>query len=103
MATRITDMPVEVAHGDLETSHLELDDMAIRHARVPAGTDLGPGLRGLPNDRCPRPHWGIGLAGPLRLEHADGSVDTATAGEVYHWPAGHPATSFHDHALRVFG
>jgi hypothetical protein len=54
------------------------------------------------------------------LEHADGTVENAAAGEVYHWPAGHTATStggavflevgpvspmrdFHDHALRLFG
>lgn len=119
MATAITSMPIEVTQGDLETRYLELDDMAIRHVRVPAGTDFGPVLQGLPNDRCPSPHWGIVLEGSLRLEHADGTVETATAGEVYHWPAGHTATSeegavfveigpvspmrdFHDHAVRLF-
>jgi hypothetical protein len=112
-------MPVEVSSGDLETRYLELGEMAIRHARVPAGTDFGPVLTGLPDDRCPSPHWGIVLEGSLRLQHADGSVETASAGEVYHWPAGHTATSaegavflevgpvapmrqFHDHARSVF-
>jgi hypothetical protein len=120
MATPIKDLPVEVAQGDLETRYVELGGMAIRHARVPAGTDFGPVLKGLPDDRCPSPHWGIVLEGSLRLEHADGSFETASAGEVYYWPAGHTATSsegavfveigpvgpmreFHDHALRVFG
>jgi hypothetical protein len=54
------------------------------------------------------------------LERADGTVENAAAGEVFHWPAGHTATSadgavllevgpvspmrdFHDHALRLFG
>ena len=119
MATPIVDMPVEVAQGDLETRYLELGDMAIRHARVPAGTDFGPVLQGLPHDRCPSPHWGIVLEGSIRLEHADGTVETASSGEVYPWPAGHTATSpdgvvfleigptspmrdFHDHAVRLF-
>ena len=119
MATPIADMPVEVAQGDLETRYLELGDMAIRHARVPDGTDFGPVLQGLPNDRCPSPHWGIVLEGSIRLEHADGTVETGASGEVYHWPAGHTATSaggavflevgpvspmrdFHDHAVRLF-
>lgn len=120
MATSIKDLPVEVAQGDLETKYVELGDMAIRHARIPAGTDFGPVLKGLPNDRCPSPHWGIVLEGSIRLEHADGTVETANAGEVYFWPSGHTATSsdgavfievgpvaqmreFHEHALRVFG
>jgi hypothetical protein len=120
MATPITDLPVEVAQGDLETKYVELGDMAIRHARIPAGTDFGPVLKGLPNDRCPSPHWGIVLEGSIRLEHADRTVETASAGEVYFWPSGHTATSpdgavfieigpvapmreFHEHAQRVFG
>jgi len=120
MATPIKDLPVEVAQGGLETRYVELGDMAIRHARVPAGTDFTPVLKGLPDDRCPSPHWGVVLEGSLRLEHADGSSETASAGEVYYWPAGHTATStegavfigigpvapmreFHEHALRVFG
>ncbi|WP_328658367.1 cupin domain-containing protein [Nocardia salmonicida] len=119
MATPIEDLPIEVAKGEMETRYIELGDMAVRHARVPAGTDFGPVLRGLPDDRCPSPHWGIVLEGSLRLEHADGTVETASAGEVYYWPAGHTATSadgavflevghvapmrqFHEHALRLF-
>ncbi len=119
MGTSVSDMPVEVAQGDLETRYLELGDMAIRHARVPAGTDFGPVLQGLPGDRCPSPHWGIVLEGSVRLEHVDGTIETAVAGEVFHWPAGHTATSadgavflevgpvspmrdFHDHAMGVF-
>jgi hypothetical protein len=93
MATRIDEMPVEIDNGELQTRYLELDDMAIRHARVPAGADMSPLLRGLPNDRCPSPHWGIVLAGSIHVVHADGTRETAQAGEVYHWPAGHTATT----------
>ena len=35
---------------------------------VPAGTDFGPLLKGLPNDRCPCPHWGYVLKGRLRVD-----------------------------------
>ncbi|MGA9746208.1 MAG: hypothetical protein WBQ50_02005, partial [Nocardioides sp.] len=65
MATPINQLPVEIAQGDLETRYVELGDMAIRHARVPAGTDMAPVLQGLPGDRCPSPHWGIVLEGSL--------------------------------------
>jgi hypothetical protein len=120
MATSIDSMPLEISQGELETRYLELGEMAIRHARVPAGSDLGPVLRGLPDDRCPSPHWGIVLQGSIHLQHADGSTETARAGEVYHWPAGHTATTdedvvfvevgpvarmrqFGDHAKQAFG
>ncbi len=120
MATPINQLPVEIAQGDLETRYVELGDMAIRHARVPAGTDMAPVLQGLPGDRCPSPHWGIVLEGSLELVHADGARETARAGEVYHWPAGHtartdvgavflevgpvgPMREFGDHAKKVLG
>ncbi len=93
MGTPIADLPLELAAGDLETRYVELGEMALRHARVPAGTDMGPVLQGLPGDRCPSPHWGIVLEGSIDLYHADGSVETANAGEVYYWPAGHSARS----------
>ena len=93
MATHLNAMPTEIDHGDLQTRYLELGDMAIRYARVPAGADMSPLLQGLPNDRCPSPHWGIVLEGSIHLVHADGTTETARAGEVYHWPAGHTATT----------
>jgi hypothetical protein len=89
MAVRIEDLPVEVMQGELVTRYGEFGELAIRHASLPAGTDMGPVLQGLPGDRCPSPHWGIVLSGSIELTHADGSTERAGAGEVYHWPAGH--------------
>ena len=120
MATAITDLSVELSAGELETRYVEMGEMAIRHARVPAGTDLTPVLKGLPGDRCPSPHWGIVLEGSMLLQHADGSEEKASAGEVYYWPAGHtartddgavfievgpvgPMREFGDHAKKVMG
>ncbi len=93
MATSVDALPVEIDNGDLQTRYVELGGMAIRHARVPAGADMGPLLQGLPGDRCPSDHWGMVLEGSIRVVHADGTVEVARAGEVYHWPAGHTATT----------
>ena len=93
MKFSVADLPVEVSQGDLQTRYVELDDLAIRHASLPAGTDMAPVLQGLPGDRCPSPHWGIVLEGSITIEHADGTSETVNAGEVYHWPAGHTGTS----------
>jgi len=49
MGTRIEDLPIEISQGELETRYAEWGDMAVRHARVPAGTDFAPVLAGLPN------------------------------------------------------
>lgn len=91
MATAVTEMPVELSQGDLETRYAEWGQMAVRHATIPAGTDMAPVLEGLPGDRCPSPHWGIVLEGSITLVHADGTTEVARAGELYHWPAGHTA------------
>ena len=111
---QLDELPIEVKDGDLVTRYVEWGEMAIRHARVPPGTDFGPVLQGLPGDRCPSPHWGIVLEGSIHLVHADGTEETRRAGEAYHWPAGHttrteegtvfvevgpvgPMRQFHDH------
>jgi uncharacterized cupin superfamily protein len=93
MGIRIDDLPVEVRQGELVTRYAEMGDMAIRHATLPPGTDMGPVLQGLPGDRCPSPHWGIVLEGEITLTHEDGTEEVARAGEVYHWPAGHTGVS----------
>jgi hypothetical protein len=91
MNGRLDDLPVEVQQGDLVTRYAEWGDMGVRYARVPAGTDMGPVLTGLPGDRCPSPHWGIVLEGAVHLTAEDGTQETTRAGEVYYWPAGHTA------------
>lgn len=58
MGTRIDDLPIELDQGDLQTRYVEQGDMAIRHARIPAGTDTAPVLVGLPGERCPSPTGG---------------------------------------------
>ena len=93
MRRKLEDLPIELEQGELVTRYVEWGDMAIRYARIPAGTDIGPVLEGLPGDRCPSDHWGIVLSGALTLAHADGTSELTSAGEAYHWPAGHTATS----------
>ena len=93
MHRSLEELPVELQQGDLVTRYAEWGDMAVRYARVPAGTDMGPLLEGLPGDRCPSPHWGLVLEGTIRVTQADGSEDVTRAGEAYYWPAGHTAVT----------
>jgi hypothetical protein len=55
---------------------------------LPAGTDLGPLLQGLPNDLCPCPHWGYVIKGQMRVSYAD-RQEVLRAGDLYYLPAGH--------------
>ena len=93
MSTPLDKLPVEIDQGELVTRYVEWGDMAVRYARLPGGTDMAPVLEGLPGDRCPSDHWGIVLEGSLTLVHADGTEEVSNAGEAYHWPAGHTATT----------
>jgi hypothetical protein len=55
---------------------------------LPAGTDLAPLLKGLPNDLCPCPHWGYVIKGRIRVRYADGE-ETLQAGDLFYLPPGH--------------
>lgn len=93
MRQALDDLPIELRAGELVTCYVEWGDMAVRWASVPAGTDMGPVLEGLPDDRCPSDHWGVVLTGSLTMVHADGTTEVTQAGDAYWWPAGHTATS----------
>ena len=54
-----------------------------------AGVDIAPLLVGLEDDRCQAAHWGYLVDGAVVVTYADGSTDRCTAGDVFHWPAGH--------------
>ena len=47
----LDELPIEVQQGGIVTRYAEWGDMAVRFARVPAGTDMGPVLEGLPGGR----------------------------------------------------
>jgi len=55
---------------------------------LPAGTDLGPLLKGLPNDRCSCPHWGYMIRGRMRITYAD-REEVVQAGDIVYMPPGH--------------
>ncbi len=55
-------------------------------------TDMAPLLKGLPDDRCPCPHWGYVFEGKLTFTFAD-HTEVFGAGDAFYVEAGHtPAT-----------
>ena len=50
--------------------------------------DMAAMFKGLPDDRCQCPHWGVVLKGKVVYHYAEGD-DVITAGEAYFAPPGH--------------
>ena len=55
--------------------------------------DMASLFKGLPDDRCQCPHWGVVLKGKLVYHYADGD-DVVTAGEAYYAQPGHTPEIF---------
>ncbi len=67
-----------------------------------AGTDISPLLQGLEGNLCQAPHWGYVLEGELTVTYADGSAETASAGDLFHWPPGHTVKVGRDAEVILF-
>jgi hypothetical protein len=46
-------------------------------------------FKGLPDDHCQCPHWGVVLKGKLTYRYSDGSEETIDEGEAYYASPGH--------------
>jgi hypothetical protein len=66
----------------------ELGDYTVAFEQFAGGGDMAPLFRGLPDNRCQTPHWGVVLKGRLTFTYADGE-DVIEAGEAYYAPPGH--------------
>src|SRR5262245_54020331 len=66
----------------------ELGDFTVAFETFSDGGDFAPLFRGLPDDRCQAPHWGVVLKGRLTFTYSDGR-DVVEAGDAYYAPPGH--------------
>jgi hypothetical protein len=71
-----------------EGSFDELGDYTVAFEEFGDGGDMAPLYRGLPDDRCQCPHWGVVVRGRLTFTYAEGE-DVVEAGEVYYATPGH--------------
>lgn len=81
-------LPVLVKTDDTEIRRIDREGLAICLIRLAAGTHTAPVFAGLPDDRCPCPHWGHIIRGTIRVHGIDGT-QTFEAGESYFWAPGH--------------
>jgi len=88
MRASTSELPLLVEAGPASVRGADWGGMRVAVISVPAGTDFGPLLKGLPEDRCQCPHWGYIIKGRLRIQYAE-REEILRAGDFYHMPAGH--------------
>ncbi|MGW0864539.1 hypothetical protein [Streptomyces sp. NPDC002611] len=100
-ATR-NDVPVALGGDGVEVRNMPIGgDMSVSYISLPQGTDMGPALKGLPDDACQCPHWGYVLKGRIRMRTASGEEEYE-AGQAYYWPPGHVPLALADSELVEF-
>jgi hypothetical protein len=75
-------------HGPVEDRHEDVEGYTINFVSFRGDIDGTPMLRGLPDDRCPCPHWGYVLKGRLTYRFAD-HEEVFEAGDAFYLPPGH--------------
>lgn len=96
MRAPISELPLTFEAGPATIRSVDWGGMRLAVVSVPAGTDFGPLLKGLPGDLCPCPHWGYVMSGRLRVEHGDGRAEMVRAGDVCYLPPGHTGVAEED-------
>ncbi len=86
--TSKAEAPVVVESEVLTSRHATLDDVTVVFETYHVDADGAPMFKGLPDDRCQCPHWGVVFSGQLRLRYAD-SEETFSAGDAYLARPGH--------------
>jgi len=86
--TRKDEAPILLDEPEIEGRYVELGDWTVSYETFRADADPAPLFRGLPDDRCQCPHWGVVLSGRLVMRYADRD-ETFTAGDAYYVGPGH--------------
>jgi hypothetical protein len=94
-STSKNDAPVVVDVTEIAIRQLDMDGYTVTFNTFKADADPAPLFRGLPDDACQCPHWGIVLTGKLVYRFADHD-ETYTAGDAYYAGPGHVPLSFAD-------
>ncbi len=86
--TTKTEAPVLVDDPVIRGRYAEIDDYTVAYEHFPVDADASELFRGLPDDRCQCPHWGLVVAGRLLLRFGDHD-ESYEAGDAYYAPPGH--------------
>lgn len=101
MRVNANDLPIAFTAGDATVRAADWGNLRALLISLPAGTDAGPLLKGLPDDLCQCPHWGYVRKGRLQVTYAD-REETFTEGDMYYMPSGHTLVTETDVELIEF-
>jgi hypothetical protein len=80
--------PITVDEELIEGRYADLGGYTVGFETFHADADPAPLFRGLPDDRCQCPHWGVVVTGKVVFRYADHD-DEFQAGEAYYGAPGH--------------
>jgi hypothetical protein len=86
--TSKADAAVSLDEPGIEVRAAELDGYTVTFETHKADLDPAPLFRGLPEDRCQCPHWGVVLSGRIIFRYADHD-EVYTTGDAYYGAPGH--------------
>jgi len=90
--SRETASQVESMDG-FEGRYEEVGGYTIGFESYSQDADMAPFFKGLPDDSCQCPHWGVVLKGKLAYTQG-GQEEVVEAGEAYYVPPGHTPKIF---------
>ncbi|MGZ4483182.1 MAG: hypothetical protein ACXVX8_13265 [Blastococcus sp.] len=91
--TRKDEAPILLDEPEIEGRYVDLGEYTVSFETFRSDADPAPLFRGLPDDRCQCPHWGVVQAGRLVIRYADGE-ETYAAGDAYYAAPGHLPLTF---------
>jgi hypothetical protein len=86
--TSKAEAPIALDEPMIEGRYVELDGYTVGFESHKADMDPAPLFRGLPDDRCPCPHWGVVNRGKIIFRYADHD-EVFQAGDAYYGAPGH--------------
>ena len=86
--TNKSEAPVGVDIPELEGRYVDLDGYTVGYETYRVDVDPAEFFRGLPDDRCQCPHWGVVVRGSISFRFPD-RTETYVAGDAYYAAPGH--------------
>jgi hypothetical protein len=83
-----TTTPIAVDEQQIEARYAPLDGYTVGFETFIQDADAAPLFKGLPEDRCQCPHWGVVTSGQVTFRWAD-REETYGEGDAYYAPPGH--------------
>jgi hypothetical protein len=82
-----------VDHGIVAVGTVELDGITVDYLTIKAPVDMSEMLKGLPDDCCACPHFGVLSKGSMTVRYADSDrVDVVKPGDAFHMSPRHVPT-----------